>query len=129
MYRKRQQSNDTPDLFDSTPSYVADVKEFIDEWNSKIWLPKIIITDRQCKIIRQALTRPFFRNNWRESFKILAKSSWLVFKKKPRLNLDWYLNPDNFDKIIEGFYITEKEAEKPAGPHKTARNGDEEEIL
>lgn len=127
MKPTRKQADSGPDLFDSKPTYRDDVQDFIAEWNSKIWLPKIIVTDRQCKIIRNALRRPFFNTNWRESFKIMARCKWLVFQKRPKLCLDWYLEDDNFDKIIEGKYLDQKD--EPTPTHQVTRNGNDEEIL
>lgn len=115
------------DLFRMDTSMRDDVKSFIEKWNSYIWLPKIVGSDRQAKMIREAMRRPFFARNWMASFEIMARSRWLIFKMRPPLRLDWYLEQDNFDKIIEGAYIDEdKKIEKI---HKAGTNGEGEEII
>jgi hypothetical protein len=126
-FRHRKKHDSGPDLFDSTPSYKAEVEEFITEWNSRVWLPKLTRTDRQCKEIRLAMQRPFFKTHWREAFKILARSRWLVLNMKPRFRLDWFLEPDNFDKVIEEFYVDQPTQNNSV--HRAKRTGDDEEIL
>jgi hypothetical protein len=93
------------DFFDNTHSYNGEVKEFIDTWNSHIWLPKVNGSDRQAKLVREALRRPFFKKNWRESFGILAKSPYLLRK---RFRMESFLEPDFFDKIVDGLYLDDK---------------------
>jgi hypothetical protein len=96
------------DLFEQATSIRGDVKTIIDKWNSYIWLPKVVGTDRQARLIREALQRPFFKNNWEESFSMMARSSkFLLVKMKPGVRLDWWLVPDNFDKIMEGQYLND----------------------
>lgn len=97
-------------FFDSTKSYNDEVKEFIDTWNKHIWLPKIKGSDRQAKLIKEALKRVFFKNNWRESFAILAKSSCLF--RKYRFQLEWFLIPDNFDKVVDEKYVDDMYRER-----------------
>lgn len=105
-----------------------EIQQFIDHWNAKIWLPKIQTTPRQAKIIRLAFDRPFFRAHWKETFPLLARSVWLRTKMRPAFTLDWYLESDNFDKILEGKYITEPETNEMSN-HKIVRDGDDEDIL
>lgn len=105
-----------------------EIQQFIDHWNGKIWLPKIQTTPRQARMIRNAFDRPFFRAHWKETFSILARSVWLRTKMRPAFSLDWYLQSDNFDKILEGKYITEPET-NPMSNHKIIRDGDDEDIL
>jgi hypothetical protein len=104
-----------------------EVQEFIETWNNRIWLPKIRGTDRQYRLITQFMKRPFARDNWRESISIMAKSTWLREKMRPRLSIDWYLEPDNFDKIIEGKYVDE-ETPQPQAQKPVASEGVEEFI-
>jgi len=105
-----------------------EIQQFIDSWNSKIWLPKIQGTPRQATLIRRAFDRPFFRARWKDTFPLMAKSIWLRTKMRPRLSLDWYLESDNFDKIIEGFYIDQPNID-PIANHTIVRNGYDEDIL
>lgn len=106
-----------------------EVQAFINEWNSKIWLPKIILTPRQVAMVRAAMDRPFFRAHWKETFPLLARSVWLRTKMRPAFRVDWYLESDNFDKILEGKYITEPEPKNPIANHQITRVGDDEDIL
>lgn len=114
------------ELFGEFKSFREEVSLFIETWNGFIWLPKIIGSDRQCAEIRKAMDRPFFQRNWRDSFAMMAKSSFLR-KLRPAFRLDWYLTPDNFDKIIEGKYLDDK-YKTPTEPSKTTRTGDDEWI-
>jgi hypothetical protein len=140
FYKKGGRNHsDQPDLFDSTPSYRCEVEEFIEKWNSHIWLPKMQATPAQAKIVRNAMSRPYFKANWRKSFSVLAKSSFVWGKMRPRLNVGWYLEPENFDKLMEGKYIDDKHYEEFFFPNgrgtpednkpRTIRNGDDERIL
>lgn len=128
--QKKKRDSETPDLFqEPLTSYREDLKAIFDEWNSRIWLPKLIQTDRQCSLIKNALLRPFFRLRWREAINILAKCPFLIYKMKPRFSLDWFCDYDNFDKIIEGKYIEDKTGPTPIPTiHKAVRNGDDEYI-
>jgi len=109
--------------------YREEVAEFIEKWNSFIWLPKISGSDRQAHAIKNAMFRPFFKNNWRDSFAMMVKSSWIRTKMRPKLRIDWYLIPDNFDKIMEGFYIREEPPDTShIGTHTITRIGDDEFI-
>lgn len=132
FYKGKHKKNDEQqvDLF-AIPSfgYREEVAEFIAKWNSLIWLPKIDGTDRQAHMIKDAMFRPFFKNNWRASFAMIVKSTWLRTKMRPRLRIDWYLIPDNFDKIMEGLYLDEQSATPDLGQPKAHRDGDEETIL
>jgi hypothetical protein len=74
------------------------------------------------------MERPFFRKHWRESFPNMAKSSFLFKKMRPIFRLDFYLEPDNFDKILEGYYFDEQFKLNELN-QQTTRNGDEEEII
>lgn len=112
------------DLFDTTPTYREEVELFIQTWNSHIWLPKILGTDRQVRMIRNALSRPFFAKNWRGCFSMLAKSKFVWSKMKPPLDIDWYLKPDNFDKVMEGKYLDEKD-ERDKRPESRSNSTDE----
>ena len=126
--QKKKIAEQTPDLFNIPLTFYGDErKAFIELWNSKMWLPKLTPTDRQCKVIRLALDRPFFKTHGREAIGILAKCSFLVFKKRPKLDLDWFCDHDNFDKIMEGKYIDEKHQQEP--DQKSIRTGDDEELL
>lgn len=89
------------------PTWEAD--EFIDYWNERIWLPKIRGTDRQKKLVTLALTRPFFRENWKEGILMVGKSKWLRDKMRPAFSLEFFLDPDSFDKIVEGKYVDRNE--------------------
>lgn len=95
-----------------------EVKDFLTFWNSHIWLPKVRGTDRQCKEIRIALSRPLFADYYKEGVAEIAKSKFLRGAcpghdgLKFKLDLDWFLHPDNFDKIIEGKY-RDKDETKP----------------
>lgn len=114
------------DLFDTTPTYKEEVEAFIETWNSHLWLPKVLGTDRQCRAIRNALSRPFFAKNWRGCFSMLAKSSFVWSKMKPPLDIDWYLRPDNFDKIMEGKYLDDKyQNERDQRPESRSNSTDE----
>lgn len=127
-----RKNGDQPDLFDSTPSYRGDVEEFIQTWNKHIWLPRMQSTPLQAREVRQAMARPYFKEHWRESFAILAKSSFVWQKMRPRFKLAWFLIPDNFDKLMEGKYLDEKHQEAFFYPDKqqtTTRNGYDEEII
>lgn len=107
MYRTRQDGGGSQvSLFEPVRTTKEDVKEFMDEWNSRMWLPNIRGTDRQCRIIRTALSRPSFKGGWRDAFAEILQSKFLrgANEKKFRLTLDWFLEADNFDKIIEGKY-------------------------
>ena len=117
------------DLFDSTPSYSQDVKEFFETWNSYIWLPKLRCSDLQAHAIREAMMRPFFKNHWRESFSIMSKSSWIRTKMRPKFSLGWFLVNDNFDKIVDGNYLDETNSNSEIGTHKAIWNGLDEEII
>jgi hypothetical protein len=131
-FKRRKTGDDTQqELFDTTRSYKEDIEDFITKWNSFVWLPKIVGSDRQAKQIRHALARPFFARNWRACFGMLAKSSFVWSKMKPRLDIDWYLIPDNFDKIMEGKYLDDKyrQESQPTSPQQTQRQGDDEEII
>lgn len=125
--QKKRRDSETPDLFtEPLTSYRQDNVEFIEVWNGQMFFPKLIPTDRQCDLIKNALLRPFFNKHWREAIKKAAASSFLMMKFK-RFNLDWFCDRDNFDKIIEGFY----DDQKPTSTTniKTIRNGDDEEII
>lgn len=119
------------DLFTQSPSIRDDVKAIIDKWNSFVWLPKAIGTDRQARLIREALQRPFFKNNWEASFAIMARSSkFLILKMRPGIRLDWWLIPDNFDKIMEGQYLNDDATQqKPWQQSRTSINGEGDEII
>lgn len=121
------------DLFDSSASIRGDVKAIIDKWNSFVWLPKVVGTDRQARLIREALLRPFFKNNWEASFAIMARSSkFLILKMRPGIRLDWWLIPDNFDKIMEGLYLNdEKTTQAPWQQSRptVSTNEDGDEII
>lgn len=117
-----------PDLFDATPTYRDDVQKFITHWNELVWLPPILGTDRQAHEIREAFRRPFFKNNWQQAIKTLIDCKWLRLKKKPAFRIDFFLEADNFDKIMEGFY-TDKDEDKQTGPHKATTNDAGEEII
>lgn len=118
------------ELFENSVNLRDDVKEFVEKWNSYIWLPKILGTDRQARMIRQAMLRPFFKNNWRESFAIMSKCRFLLYKMRPPLRIDWYLEPDNFDKIMEGLYLDDKD-KKPTieSTTKASINEQGEEVI
>lgn len=111
---------------DFTFSTRDDVQEVIREWNARLWLPKIIGTDRQCHVIKMALSRPFFQKHWRDALAMLVKCSFLILRKRGPCDIDFFCEPDNFDKIIEGKYL---DHDKQSTPTKTIRNGDDEEIL
>lgn len=96
------------ELFAPMFSVRDEVAQFFEEWNKHIFLPKLIKTDRQASVINDAMHRSFFREHWRASIKVIAKSTFLWTKMKPTLKIDWYLKPDNFDKIMEGFYLDPK---------------------
>lgn len=117
------------DLFDTAISMRDEVKAFVEKWNSHVWLPKIIGTDRQARMIRDAMRRPFFARNWMASFDVMARSKFLVFKMKPSIRIDWYLEPDNFDKIMEGVYLDEDKKPKLERIHKTGINEEGDEII
>lgn len=117
------------DLFTGR-SVREDVQAIIDKWNSYMWLPKCVGTDRQARLIREALQRPFFKNNWEASFAVMAKScKFLILKMKPQIRLDWWLIPDNFDKIMEGLYIDDDKKNKIESNHKTTVNDEGDEII
>lgn len=107
------------DFMKGTVSIRDEVKEFFDTWNGKIYLNKLKTTDRQCKIIRVALARPAFAQNWRDAIIEIAKSKFLRGAKVTgdnvpfKLTIDWLVEPDNFDKIIEGKYRDQETIEKP----------------
>lgn len=127
--KKNPKKNDQQtDLFAPFVSYREEVEEFINLWNTHIWLPKITGTDRQSAAIRGAMERPFFRKNWRQSFPYMAKSTFLFKKMRPAFRIDWFLEPDNFDKILEGFYFDEEHKLNELN-RQTTRNGDDEEII
>lgn len=115
----------TPTLFEPQIVRRDEVQSFISFWNERIWLPPIRGTDRQCKIILSALSRPLFRDNYQEGVAELAKSKFLrgANEKRFKLSLDWFIDPDNFDKIIEGKY-RDHEPE----PKSTPKTYEREEI-
>lgn len=109
--------NDTPktppkaspkplELFHTETVRRDEVQTFITFWNERIWLPRIRGTDRQSQAIRHALSRPCFRDNYPEAIAEVAKSKFLrgVDGKRFSLSIDWFLEPENFDKILEGKY-------------------------
>lgn len=105
---KRQRDNDQQsELFAPLLSLRDQTQEFLSEWNGKIWLPKLKVTPRQVALIRDAMSRPFFRDHWREAFPIMAKSPFLWSKMRPKITVDWFLISDNFDKVLEGKYLDE----------------------
>lgn len=131
--RRGGRAPEQPDLFDSTPTYRGEVEEFINKWNSLIYLPRIEATARQAHDIRIAMMRPYFKNNWRKGFEMIAKSSFVWSKMRPAFRIDWYLIDDNFDKIMEGKYLDEQYREAFFFPNgrsgQTTKNGDDEEII
>jgi hypothetical protein len=133
FYQGKNKKTDAaqPELFNSAEIYGIreEVQAFIDEWNAKIWLPKIIATPRQVSLIRDAMTKPFFRSHWKETFPIMARSPFLWSKMKPPIKIDWYLESDNFDKILEGHYSPQQPTNNPIGNHTITRVGDDEDIL
>lgn len=127
--KHKKQDEKQVDLFEiPTFGYREEVAEFIEKWNGHIWLPKITGTDRQVHIIKEAMFRPFFKQNWRDMFGMMVKSTWLRTKMRPRLRMEWILVPDNFDKLMEGFYL-EDEPDTSIGEHKAIRIGDDEFIV
>lgn len=126
----KKQDEKQIDLFDiPTFGYREEVAEFIEKWNSYIWLPKIRGTDRMAHLIKDAMFRPFFKQHWREIFSIMSKSTWLRTKMRPRLSVEWVLINDNFDKIIEGKYLDETPDTSHIANHTIVRIGDDEDIL
>lgn len=128
--KNKKTDKDQGELFAGDEIYgiKEEVQQFIDLWNSKIWLPKIIETPRQVALIRRAFDRPFFRLHWQETIPLLARSTWLRTKMRPAFCLDFYLETDNFDKILEGKYLTEAAPTEDMGNHTAARDGDDEYI-
>lgn len=84
----------------------VDVMTFIGYWHSKFWLPKMRCTDRQCSEIHKALQRPMFAENYKECLDEILKSKFLKggAGRGFKFSLDWFLVPDNFDKMLEGKY-------------------------
>lgn len=131
FYNKKNQKQDKQqiDLFAiPTFGYREEVAEFIEKWNSLIWLPKIIGSDRQAHAIRDAMMRPFFKSNWRGTFAIMSRCAWLRTKMRPKFTIDWYLVNENFDKIVEGKYLDTPDTSNIAN-HTIVRIGDDEDIL
>lgn len=126
--QKKTRDAGTPDLFqEPLTSYRENIQEFFEIWNSRMWLPKLAQSDRQCALVKNAMLRPFFQKHWRKSIEMLSKSSFVISKMRPKFTLDWYCVSDNFDKILEGKYLDEKHQTQPE--QKSMRNGDDEELL
>ncbi len=111
-------------LFRMSASMRLPVDEFVHHWNERLWLPKIICSDRQLKMIRMALDRPFFAEHWKEGIAAVGKSKFLRNKMKPSFRLDFFLDVDKFDKIVEGQYEDTPD-EIPSIPKSTTINGRE----
>src|SRR6516225_305601 len=111
-YRLNLDRKMTDGMFDTTPSYNGELLDFTTKWNEHIWLPKIKGTDRQLKLIKAAMQRQYFKEHWRESFGIIAKSPFLLKYIGKWFNLEWYLEPDNFDKILEEKYVDDRYKDK-----------------
>jgi len=107
-----------------------EVQDFINHWNERVWLPKIRATDRQCKEIRIALSRPVFADMYKQGVAEVAKSKFLrgavpgYNGHKFKMTIDWFLHPDNFDKIMEGKYRDEE----PEIPPNKERHYDKENL-
>lgn len=108
--RKIRGAENQPDLFTPVKTTREDVEDFINHWHSKMWLPRIRCTPRQAKKVHEALRRPFFRDNYKECLIQYSKSTFLQGGdgKGFKFTLDWFLEQDNFDKIIEGKYDNRK---------------------
>ena len=132
-YAGKRQKTDAAQTEFFTSAEVFGIREevqvFMDTWNEKIWLPKFKCTPRQASLIKDAMMRPYFRAHWKETFALMARSTWLRTKMRPPLSIEWYLVSDNFDKIIEGKYLDQPEQTNPIADHKVIRVGDDEDIL
>lgn len=79
----------------------SNVEEFITLWNSKLYLPKIRGTNRQVKLITRSLT-PYFLKYYTEAIECVGRSKFVRSGKW--FCLDWFLETDNMDKLLEGKY-------------------------
>lgn len=127
--RYRKNSNQ-PDLFESQSlnTLRPDVEKFLEYWQSKKWLPKLYGTDRQASLIRDAMRRTFFRVHWQDALDILLQCSFLLFKKKPPFSLDWFVQDDNFDKVMEGKFLNDKKNDIERTTRAVLNDDGEEEI-
>lgn len=93
-------------LFNPEKNMKENVVIFIEFWNERMWLPKVRGTDRQAREIGAALRRPAFRDNYAEAIAQISRSKFLRggAGRNFRLTLDWFLQDDNFDKVLEGKY-------------------------
>lgn len=100
------------DLFSELPkSLRADVQEFLEFWNSKLYIPKIRGTPRQVRLIGERCRSPYFLKNYQEAVELVGKSKFLRGSKGFQISLDWFLIPDNFDKLLEGKYSDKQQKE------------------
>lgn len=93
------------DLFSEIPaSFRKGVPEFLEFWNSKLYMPKIRGTPRQARLIGLRCRSPYFQKNYQEAIELVGRSKFLRGSKGFVISLDWFLIPDNFDKLLEGKY-------------------------
>lgn len=124
----RPPSSKQSNLFESPKTMREEVDEFIHFWKTQFWLPKLMGTDRQAKVIRKAMERPMFRDNYREALGEYAKSKFLrgVDTKNFKFTFDWFMEDDNFDKVLEGKYRDHEV--KPQITQDTKYVGDEKDF-
>lgn len=89
-----------------------DCQEIIEAWRRLPCLPRILTTAGKLKPIRAALRDPFFRANWRDALSRIPKIPFLMGAKGFKANFNWFINPENVEKIINNSFDG-KETPKP----------------
>lgn len=79
-------------------------------------MPKIRGTLRQVREIGLRCRSPYFQKNYQEAIELVGRSKFLRGLKGFKISIDWFLIPDNFDKILEGKYSD------PSQKQNTAKN-------
>lgn len=92
------------------------VDGFVEFWNSHDFVQEVkVLTDSRKNLIRRRIKDEFFMRNVDEAMEIASNSRFLRGETPPaaghkqfKLTVDWFLNENNFAKILEGNYSNDK---------------------